>query len=157
MLLIAIIAGALCISASCKKHEMILGQPKIISADKEEGTNSVKKDVSDRKSPCLDKNARTAVQRKMDTNLICAAHPPHSSEFRQPKLRTDSQGRILIDIRTTATDDLLLLIRSLGGRIVSESPTHKTILAYIPLEVLEKIAESQDVFFMMPAAEATTN
>ena len=156
-LIVLLIAGVFCIGVSCKKNEMDISQSEVVPADKQESTMSEKTDVPVQNSPCLDENARTAAQRKMDANLICAAHPPASPEFRRPELRADGEGRVLVDIRSNVTDDLLVLIRSHGGRIVSKSPPYKTILGYIPLDALEKIADSQDVTFIMPASEATTD
>ncbi|MBZ5704479.1 MAG: hypothetical protein LAN63_03940 [Acidobacteriia bacterium] len=109
------------------------------------------------KSPCLDKAARTPAQRKISSQLLCALYPPKTPLRAKPRLRTDSEGRVFVDIRGKVTDKLIACVGKMGGKVVSHSERYNSILAYVPLEKLEKIAGLRQVKAIRPAAEAMTN
>ena len=73
------------------------------------------------------------------------------------KLRKDDKDRVLVDVRAPVTKKLLARIKSLGGKVVSSSSRDDSIIAYVSLAKLEPLAQSKDVRFIMPAAEAITN
>jgi hypothetical protein len=108
------------------------------------------------KSPCRDKSARTPAQRKISSQLLCALYPPEPASTK-PRLRTDDEGRVLVDIRAKVTDKLLACVGEMGGKVVSHSERYNSILAYVALGKLEKLAELPQVKAIRPAAEAITN
>jgi hypothetical protein len=109
------------------------------------------------KSPCRDKAARTPAQRKISSQLLCAMYPPQPPASAKPRLRSDSEGRVLVDIRAKLTDKLVACVGKMGGKVVSQSERYNSILAYVALDKLEKIAGLRQVKSIRPAAEAATN
>lgn len=108
------------------------------------------------KSPCRDKSARTPAQRKISSQLLCAIYPPEPPGAK-PRLRTDDQGRVLVDIRAKVTDKLVACVAKMGGKVVSHSERYNSIQAYVPLTKLEKLAGLRQITSIRPAAEAATN
>ena len=106
-------------------------------------------------SPCRDKSVRTPAQRKISSQLLCALYPPEAKAAK-PRLRTDDEGRVLVDIRAIVTDKLVACVSKLGGKVVSHSERYHSILAYVALDKLEKIAGWRQVKAIRPAAEAIT-
>lgn len=109
------------------------------------------------KSPCLDKAARTVAQRKISSQLLCVMYPPEPPFRAKPRLRTDGEGRVLVDIRGKVTDKLVACVGKLGGKVVSHSERYNSIQAYVPLGKLEKLAEFRQVKSIRPPSEAMTN
>lgn len=109
------------------------------------------------KSPCLDKAARTPAQRKISSQLLCALYPLKPRLDAKSRLRSDDEGRVLVDIRGKVTDKLVACVGKVGGKVVSHSERYNSILAYVPLGKLEKLAGLQQVKSIRPAAEAITN
>ena len=99
-------------------------------------------------------------EQKLDSQLLFAirqmrGEPNAPSE--EIKLKKDKQDRILVDVRAPVTKRLLARIKSLGGKVVSSSNRDDSVIAYISLAKLQTLAQSKDVRFIMPAAEAITN
>jgi hypothetical protein len=109
------------------------------------------------KAPCLDQAARTPAQRKISSQLLCVLYPPKPPFRGRPRLRTDGEGRVLVDIRARVTEKLIAGVGKLGGKVVSHSERYNSILAYVALDKLEEIAELPQVKAIRPAAEAITN
>lgn len=109
------------------------------------------------KSPCRDKSARTPAQRKISSQLLCALYPPEPQASTKPRLRTDDEGRVLVDIRAKVTDKLVACVGKMGGKVVSHSERYNSILAYVALNKLEEIAGWRQVKAIRPAPEAITN
>jgi hypothetical protein len=84
-------------------------------------------------------------------------YPPQPPASAKPRLRSDSEGRVLVDIRAKLTDKLVACVGKLGGKVVSQSERYNSILAYVALDKLEKIAGLRQVKSIRPAAEAATN
>jgi hypothetical protein len=109
------------------------------------------------KAPCLDQAARTPAQRKISSQLLCVLYPPEPPFRGKPRLRSDGEGRVLVDIRARVTEKLIACVGKLGGKVVSHSERYNSILAYVALDKLEEIAELPQVKAIRPAAEAITN
>jgi hypothetical protein len=110
-----------------------------------------------------DKLERTAVQKKIDSQLLFAIQQMRgeaeagSIPTEEIKLRKDNKDRVLVDVRASVSKQLIARIKRHGGKIVSSSARDESIVAYIPLAKLESLAQEKDVRFIMPAAEAITN
>lgn len=115
------------------------------------------------RSPGQEKESRTPEQQKIDSQLLYAIYQARGEAKGKGvpaetiTLRKDDQGRVLVDVRAKVTSKLASEIRNLGGKVVSSSEKYNSIIAYVALEKLETIARSQEVKFIMPAAEAITN
>lgn len=108
-----------------------------------------------------EKLSRSETQKKIDSQLLFAIEQmrgPSSSTPAEPiKLQRDSKNRVLVDIRVPVTKKFLATLKSKGSKIVSTSSRDHSIIAYVGLDKIESLAESKDVKFIMPAAEAITN
>lgn len=109
-----------------------------------------------------EKDQRSKAAQKIDSQLLYAlyARRGESAERGTPTETTvevDPDGRTLIDVRAEVTPQLEKQVRDLGGTIVSNSTTHRSILTRFPLERLEELASSPDVSFVQPASPAVTN
>ena len=80
----------------------------------------------------LDKERRTAAQRKMSSELL-------------DKVVEDRRGEVEVDLRADVTPELLARIGELGGQLVSAFPGYRAIRAVLPASALEELAESDDV------------
>ncbi len=109
------------------------------------------------------KKSLTPVQNKINSQLWNAIRQKRGEAGKngvptQPvKLRTDSQERVLVDIRATVSQQLNSRIEALGGKVVSTDERLQSTLAYLKLECLEELAASTDVKFIVPAAESATH
>jgi len=109
------------------------------------------------------KKSRTPAQQKINSQLLNALLQQRGEAGKngvpsQPiKLRSDPQGRVLVDIRATVSQQLNSRIEALGGRVVSTDERLQSTLAYLKLECLEELAASTDVKFIVPAAESATH
>jgi len=107
-----------------------------------------------------EKKSLTTEQEKLDSQLLFAIRQSRGeagAPSEEIQLRKDNKGRILVDVRARVTKKLLARIKSYGGKVVSSSPPDDSIIAFISLAKLELLAQSKDVRFIMPAAEAITN
>ena len=110
-----------------------------------------------------EKNARTPAQRKMSSALLEAVrtmpHDPARSADGGANgiVKIDPKQRALVDVRTPVSTDMKQRITSLGGTIVSESAAADSIIAWVPLIKMERLAEHGAVRAIEPAAQPTTN
>ena len=110
-----------------------------------------------------EKAARTPAQRKMDSQLIHAAKRHRGEPFvaAAPDLELDlnfePDGRVLVDIRGTASPRLLALVAQGGGQVVSSLPQFHALRALAALGQLETLAASDDVTSLRRAVHARLN
>lgn len=71
-------------------------------------------------------------------------------------VRIDRQRRAYVDIRANVTPSLRRKVIALGATIVSESPEYHSVVAWVPLLKLERLAEDPGVLSIVPVPEATT-
>ena len=71
-------------------------------------------------------------------------------------MKTDPRGRALVDIRAEVTPALKEKVRQLGATIVDVSGEHRSIVAWVPLLQIERLASDTSVRAINPAPEATT-
>ena len=55
-------------------------------------------------------------------------------------VKLDQKGRALVDVRAEVTPALQKKVRKLGGTIQSTSREHRSIIAWVPLNKLERLA-----------------
>ena len=108
----------------------------------------------------LEKQSRTPVQQKIDSQLLMAVKMKRHQEV-APGIATmktdvayDSEGRAEVDISGEVTGNLFETILKGGGQVANSYPQFKAVRAYVPLESLESIADLSEVRFISRAAEA---
>ena len=110
-----------------------------------------------------EKSTRTPAQRKMSSALLDEVRRVQQNQGGKPAttgnslVKIDSKQRALVDIRAAVTPDMKRRVTSLGGTIVSESVAADSIIAWVPLLKMERLAEHGAVRAIQPAAQATTN
>jgi hypothetical protein len=108
-----------------------------------------------------EKASRTPAQQKIDSQLLYELYRMRG-EAKQKQVppgptvvKIDATGRALVDVRAEVTPALEKKIRTLGGAIQSTSREYRSIIGWIPLRKLERLAEDPAVHSIVPAAEAT--
>jgi len=106
-----------------------------------------------------EKATRTPAQQKINSQVLyeiyrargeaAAKHVPPGPTG----VRIDGRHRALVDVRATVTTSLQRTIRTLGGTIVSVSPEYRSIIAWVPLKRLERLASERAVHSIEPKAE----
>lgn len=110
-----------------------------------------------------EKASRTEAQRKMESPIILAikkarGEPPFDKHPSIPvALLVPADGRVLVDLDATVTEELLDHIKSGGGEVVSSFPALRAIRAKIPLLKLDPLARRADVRAIAAAAEPVAN
>ena len=110
-----------------------------------------------------EKDARTPAQKKINSQVLyeiyrargeaAAKHVPPGPTG----VRLDARHRALVDIRAEVTPALQRNVRSLGGTIVSVSARYRSIIAWVPLDRLERLARDRAVYSIEPKAEPARN
>jgi hypothetical protein len=119
--------------------------------------------VSSKTIPTQEKDQRTLEQEKIDSQLLYAIYQMRGEAEAKGvptepiPLEKDSKGRVLIDVRVPVTEKILARIKKLGGKVVSSSEKYHSIIAYLPLEKVEPLANSREVKFIAPKAQSMTN
>jgi|SRR5207249_8512780 len=113
-------------------------------------------------APQDEKEARTPAQQKINSQVLYEIYRRRGEAERKgvppgdTLVRVDRAGRALVDVRVRVTPALERQIRRLGGRIVTTTPSLDSIVAWMPLLKLERLAESPAVRAIEPAATAMT-
>lgn len=107
-----------------------------------------------------ERESRTPAQQKIDSQLLYELYRLRG-EAKQKQVppdptgvRIDGTGRALVDVRAEVTPALVKKITTLGATIRSTSSEYRSIIAWIPLEKLERLADDPAVRAIGPAAEA---
>ena len=107
-----------------------------------------------------EKESRTPAQQKIDSQLLYELYRlrGQAKEKQVPPdptgVRLDGGGRALVDVRADLTPALEQKVTTLGGTIRSTSREGRSIIAWMPLEKLERLADDPAVRAIVPAAEA---
>jgi hypothetical protein len=104
---------------------------------------------------------RPAAQQKIDQAVLTEIYRRRGGALRQgtrpatvPQvvaLRIDRHGRALVDVRATVRPALEKKVKALGGIIVSRSTTYDSIVGWMPLLTLERLAADPTVRVIGPA------
>jgi hypothetical protein len=112
-------------------------------------------------SQASEKDTRTAAQKKINSQLLYEIYRRRGEAERKgippgpTGVRVDEKGRTLIDVRADVTPALEKKVAALSGSIVSTSREYRSIVAWMPLLNIERLAEDAAVRAIEPAAEAT--
>ncbi len=108
-----------------------------------------------------EKRARTAAQKKIDSQLLYALKQKRGETRGVPvgriDLQLDAEGRTLVDITCTASALVVARVKELCGNVVSVSDKYHTVRAWLALEKLEALAGLKDVRYISPPAQAMTH
>ena len=110
----------------------------------------------------IDKQARTAAQKKISSRLIYTARMLQGLPAAPgvPSLETgvdvDDEGSVLVDITAEVTDAFLAQLKKQGAYIYSSYPASRSVRALVPAARLENIAGWRSVIFINPKQEAMT-
>ena len=110
-----------------------------------------------------EKDSRTPAQKKLDSQLLYAIYQmsgesgPKGVPTEPVVLRKDNKDRVLVDIRCEVTSKLISLVKKSVGNILSTSQKDHSLIAYVPLNQIEKIADLKEVRFISQPAEAVTH
>lgn len=112
-----------------------------------------------RNAPPVDKRARDArslAQQKIDGRVLTAIY--HRRGDAKGKavsaaggIQVDRHGRALVDVRAQVRPELEKKIKALGGVVVSTSRTYDSIVGWMPLLTLERLAADPTVRAIEPA------
>lgn len=104
----------------------------------------------------------TMAQAKIDSQLLYVLKirrgeksPVADVQSLERSIKIDGQGRTLIDLEASVSDDLLREIQRLGGEIISSFKQFNAIRANFPIDKLEELAALRDIKFIRPATAPT--
>ena len=103
------------------------------------------------------RDARTLAQEKINTRVLSAIY--HRRGDAKGKtvpvvgstIQVDRHGRALVDVRAQVRPELEKKFKALGGIIVSTSGTYDSIVGWMPLLTLERLAADRTVRAIEPA------
>jgi hypothetical protein len=103
------------------------------------------------------RDARSQAQEKINTRVLSAIY--HRRGDAKGKavpaggatIQVDRHGRALVDVRAQVRPELEKKIKALGGIIVSTSGTYDSIVGWMPLLTLERLAADKTVRAIEPA------
>ena len=104
-----------------------------------------------------DRDARSLAQEKINSRVLSAIY--HRRGDAKGKavpaggatIQVDRHGRALVDVRAQVRPELEKKIKALGGIIVSTSGTYDSIVGWMPLLTLERLAADKTVRAIEPA------
>ena len=110
-----------------------------------------------------EKRNRTTEQRKIDSQLLYALYrwrgeaETKGVPVEAGIVKVDEEGKVTVSIRARVSKQLLIKIKSLGGKIISSSALYNDIQVNFPIKNLEKLAARKDVIAINPVEQAITN
>jgi hypothetical protein len=110
-------------------------------------------------SPLSEKSSRTPAQQKIDSQVLYEIYRVRGQAAQKnvpagkTGVKIDEKQRALVDVRADVTPELQKKVGSLKGTIVSTSREYRSIIAWIPLLSLERLAEDRRVTAISPAGE----
>jgi len=109
-----------------------------------------------------EKELRTPAQQKINSQLLYEVYRRRGDTkqknvpVEKTDVKIDRKGRALVDVRAEVSPALEKKLGLLGGTIVSTSREYRSLVAWIPLLRLERLAEDPAVRAIEPKAEAIT-
>ena len=103
------------------------------------------------------RDVRTLAQQKINGRVLAAIyHRRGDAKGRVvpidgPRIQVDRHGRALVDVRASVQPNLQKKIKALGGIVVSTSSTYDSIVGWMPLQSLERLAADPMVRAIEPA------
>jgi hypothetical protein len=108
-----------------------------------------------------EKRARTAAQKKLDTQLLYAIKQRRGETRGVPtqpvEIKLDREGRTVVDITARVSAGLISKLGKAGAEVISQSAKYHTIRVRVALDRLEALAEIEEVRYISPVAKAMTH
>ena len=105
------------------------------------------------------RDARTVAQQKINPHVLSAIYhrrgdaKAKSVPAPAQAIQVDRHGRALVDVRAQVRPELEKKFKALGGVVVSTSSTYDSIVGWVPLQTLERLAADPTVRAIEPAAQ----
>ena len=105
------------------------------------------------------RDVRTVAQRKINARVLTAIYRRRGdlqgkTVAKDPAvIQVDRHGRALVDVRAQVRPELQKKIKALGGIVVSTSNTYDSIVGWMPLQTLERLAADSSVRAIEPAQQ----
>src|SRR4051812_17201085 len=109
------------------------------------------------------KDARSPAEQKINSQVLYEIYRVRGQAAQKhvppgpTGVRIDRHKRALVDVRAIVTPKLEETVRRLGGTILSVSVTYHSIVAWVPLRQLERLARDPAVHAIEPNAEPARN
>ena len=103
------------------------------------------------------RDVRTLAQQKINGRVLAAIYHRRGDakgkvvRLQGPMIQVDRHGRALVDVRAQVRPELEKKMKALGGILVSTSATYDSIVGWIPLQSLERLAADPGVRAIEPA------
>ena len=112
-----------------------------------------------RKAPAdrADRDLRSVALGKIDPQVLSAIYRRRGDDNGKVVravdhgIQVDRHGRALVDVRARVEPGLEKKIKALGGFVVSTSKTYDSIIGWLPLQTLERLAADPSVRAIEPA------
>jgi hypothetical protein len=97
------------------------------------------------------RDARTVAQQKINAHVLTAIYRRRGDlqgkivAKDSTNVQVDRHGRALVDVRAQVRPELEKKIKALGGIVVSTSSTYDSIIGWMPLQTLERLAADPGV------------
>jgi hypothetical protein len=106
------------------------------------------------------KDVRTVAQQKINPRVLSAIYhrrgDAKATSVPAPAtqaVQVDRHGRAFVDVRAQVRPELEKKFKALGGVVVSTSNTYDSIVGWVPLQTLERLAADPTVRAIEPAAQ----
>ena len=102
------------------------------------------------------RDARTLAQQKISPRVLSAIYRRRGDlqgktvAKDSTSIQVDRHGRALVDVRAQVRPDLEKKIKALGGVVVKTSRTYDSIVGWMPLQTLERLAADPGVRAIEP-------
>ena len=102
------------------------------------------------------RDARTLAQQKINPRVLTAIYHRRgdakgkSVSATAARVQVDRHGRALVDVRAPVRPELQKKFKALGGIVVSTSRTYDSIVGWMPLQTLERLAADSSVRAIEP-------
>lgn len=102
------------------------------------------------------RDARTLAQQKINPRVLTAIYHRRgdargkSLPATAARVHVDRHGRALVDVRAPVRPELRKKFKALGGIVVSTSRTYDSIVGWMPLQTLERLAADPSVRAIEP-------
>ncbi len=104
------------------------------------------------------RDARTVAQQKINPRVLSAIYLRRGdakartvSAASRGSVQVDRHGRALVDVRAQVRPELEKKFKALGGVVVTKSTTYDSIVGWVPLQTLERLAADPTVRAIEPA------
>jgi hypothetical protein len=103
------------------------------------------------------RDVRTLAQQKINGRVLAAIYHRRGDtrgrvvSIEGARIQVDRHGRALVDVRAAVRPQLEKKIKALGGIVVATSSTYDSIVGWMPLQSLERLAADPAVRAIEPA------